>query len=86
MLRIIGFLGNMIILIMFNISFFDGINHYEFFWYIIYILLTILLLINLYFVTGSNKVIPLYIKRKKLEQEIKIREAENKLKELQDKK
>ena len=42
----------------------------------------ILFILNIYFLVGPS---PLYFKRKKLEEEIKIQEAKNKLKELQNK-
>jgi len=46
--------------------------------------LLILSILNIYFVIGTYKgPVSLYLKRKKLEEEIKIQEAENKLKDLQ---
>ena len=42
-----------------------------------------LLILNIYYLLGRTD---LYLKRKRLEEEIKIQEAENKLKELRDKK
>jgi uncharacterized protein YneF (UPF0154 family) len=51
---------------------------------ILFILLIILFLLNFYFILGIGKNI--YFKRKRLEEEIKIQEAENKLRELKEKK
>ena len=46
--------------------------------------LLILSILNIYFVIGTYKgPVSLYLKRKKLEEEIKIQEAENRLKDLQ---
>ncbi|MBA7590366.1 hypothetical protein ES708_32482 [subsurface metagenome] len=47
--------------------------------YLVFIPLIILFILNVYFLAGPSS---LYFKRKKLEEEIKIQEAENKLKEL----
>lgn len=47
-------------------------------------ILIILSTLNIYFIIGTYRVpVSLHLKRKKLEEEIKIQEAENKLKELQ---
>lgn len=44
----------------------------------------ILCVLNIYFIIGTYRgPVSLYLKRKKLEEEIKIQEAENKLKDLQ---
>lgn len=52
--------------------------------YIVLIPLIILFVLNIYFILGTcHGTISLYLKRKKLEEEIKIQEAENRLKELQ---
>ena len=46
--------------------------------------LTLLCILNIYFIIRSYRgYVSLYLKRKKLEEEIKIQEAENKLKNLQ---
>ena len=46
-------------------------------------ILIILSTLNIYFIIGTYRgPVSLYLKRKKLEEEIKIQEAENKLKEL----
>ncbi len=47
--------------------------------YFVFIPLIILFVLNTYFLIGPSS---LYFKRKRLEEEIKIQEAENKLKEL----
>jgi len=51
--------------------------------FVVVIPLAILSILNIYFITGKYRVpVSLYLKRKKLEEEIKIQEAENKLKDL----
>ena len=50
--------------------------------YFVFIPLIILFFLNTYFLIGPSS---LYFKRKRLEEEIKIQEAENKLKDLQSK-
>jgi len=55
--------------------------------YIWLISLMIFFFLNILFIlSGSKGDISLYFKRKRLEEEIKIQEAENKLRELQNKK
>jgi len=52
--------------------------------FVVVIPVVILSILNIYFITGIYRgPVSLYLKRKKLEEEIKIQEAENKLKELQ---
>jgi hypothetical protein len=85
MLRIIALIGNFIFL--FLSLFFAILNipdHEPEPFYIIFIPLIILLLINIYFISAIHHgTIFLYFKRKGLEEEIKIQEAKNKLKDLQ---
>ena len=87
MLRIIALIGNFIFL--FLSLFFTILNIPDrepepFF--IIFIPLIILLVINIYFISGIHHgTIFLYFQRKRLEEEIKIQEAKNKLKGLQSK-
>ena len=52
--------------------------------YILMLPIIFFFLLNIYYILGGHRSsISLYLKRKKLEEEIKIQEAENKLKELQ---
>ena len=82
MLRIILIIGNASLLIyLFTIPIYNNTAQIKF---IIFILLALL---NIYFIkTTYSGSLFLSNKRKKLEEEIKIREAENKLKDLQLKK
>jgi len=85
MLRIILLIGNISLLVLSIIILVININDPEgAIFFIIVILLIILSVLNIYFirVTYSGN-ISLYLKRKRLEEEIKIQEAENKLKDLQ---
>ncbi len=82
MLRIILLIGNFGVLILsiiaFVILFPDSKTQPTF--YFVFIPLIILFILNVYFLIGPFS---LYFKRKKLEEEIKIQEAKNKLKVLQ---
>ena len=52
--------------------------------FVVIIPVAILSILNVYFIIGTYRgPVSLYLKRKKLEEQIKIQEAENKLKELQ---
>jgi len=84
MLNIIALIGNIISLFGFLFMIIRNISDHEpepF--YIIIIPLVILFVINIYLISEIYKGnISLYFKRKRLEEEIKIKEAENKLKNL----
>lgn len=55
--------------------------------YVWFLTLMVFFFINILFILSGNKNdISLYFQRKRLEEEIKIQEAENKLRELKDKK
>ena len=81
-MRIILLIGNFIFLVLSVIAFVsffpDGKKDPTF--YLVFIPLIILFVLNVYFLAGPSS---LYFKRKRLEEEIKIQEAKNKLKELQ---
>ena len=85
MLRIILLIGNIGLLVLSIIILVININDPEgAVFFIIVILLIILSALNIYFIRGTySGNISLYLKRKRLEEEIKIQEAENKLKDLQ---
>lgn len=85
MLRIILLIGNIGLLVLSIIILVININDPEgAVFFIIVILLIILSILNIYFIRGTySGTISLYLKRKRLEEEIKIQEAENKLEELQ---
>ena len=85
MLRIILLIGNIGLLVLSIIILVININDPEgAVFFIIVILLIILSALNIYFIRGTySGNISLYLKRKRLEEEIKIQEAENRLKELQ---
>lgn len=84
MLRIILLIGNVGLFIYSILALIMNINDpgvAEVFFVVIPI--AILSIFNIYFITGPYRgPVSLYLKRKKLEEEIKIQEAENKLKEL----
>ena len=85
MLRIILIIGNAGLFVYSIIALITNINDpgvAEMF--VVVIPLVILSILNIYFITGTYRgPVSLYLKRKKLEEEIKIQEAENKLKDLQ---
>jgi len=84
MIRIIALLGNIVCVILTFILFILGIrDNVETPIYFIIISLLILFLLNTYLLSKNGF---LYLKRKRLEEEIKIQEAENKLREIKDKK
>ena len=85
MLRITTLLGNLGLLILSIYGLTQIINDPGVtFMFGLLIPLLILSILNIYFVIGTYKgPVSLYLKRKKLEEEIKIQEAENKLKDLQ---
>ena len=85
MLRIVLLIGNIGLFILSIIGLADVINDPEAtFMFSILIPLIILSVLNIYFIIGTYRgPFSLYLKRKKLEEEIKIQEAENKLKDLQ---
>jgi len=85
MLRIVLLIGNIGLFILSIIGLADVINDPEAtFMLSILIPLIILSVLNIYFIIGTYRgPFSLYLKRKKLEEEIKIQEAENKLKDLQ---
>jgi len=87
MLRIIVLLCNFVSIIIVIFIFVYNIYILKFPLDIEYILLLpimIFFFLNIYYVLGGHRgSISLYLKRKKLEEEIKIQEAENKLKDLQ---
>jgi len=84
MLRIILLIGNIGLLVLSIIILVININDPEgVVFFIIVILLVILSALNIYFIRGTYfGDISLYLKRKRLEEEIKIQEAKNRLKEL----
>ncbi len=81
-MRIILLIGNFIVLVLSIIAFVslfsDSRTNPRL--YFVFIPLITLFILNTYFLIGPSS---LYFKRKKLEEEIKIQEAENKLKDLQ---
>ena len=80
-LRIILLIGNfgvLILSIILFVSLFSDSRTQPTF-YLVFIPLIILFILNVYFLAGPSS---LYFKRKKLEEEIKIQESENKLREL----
>ena len=83
MLRIILIIGNAICgAFMIYKIFTEGLNKNDYTVNILIITMTILFVLNVCCLLGIwNKT---YLKRKRLEEEIKIQEAENKLKELQN--
>ena len=85
MLRIILLMGNAGLLVFSIIGLVININEpggMDFF--IPCTILIILSTLNIYFIIGTYRgPVSLYLKRKKLEEEIKIKEAENKLQNLQ---
>ena len=85
MLRITTLLSNLGLLILSIYGLTQIINDPEVtFMFGFLIPLLILSILNIYFVIGTYKgPVSLYLKRKKLEEEIKIQEAENRLKDLQ---
>lgn len=86
MLRIVLLIGNvgLFILPIIGLSFFINDPETPPFVFGILISIIILCVLNIYFIIGTYRVpVSLYLKRKKLEEEIKIQEAENRLKELQ---
>jgi len=86
MLRIILLVGNISIFILPIIGLNFSINDPETPPLIFGILVPLIILsaLNIYFIIGTYRgPVSLYLKRKKLEEEIKIQEAENKLKDLQ---
>ena len=85
MLRITTLLGNLGLLILSIYGLTQIINDPgAIFMFGLLIPLLILSILNIYFVIGTYKgPVSLYLKRKKLEEEIKIQEAENRLKDLQ---
>jgi Na+(H+)/acetate symporter ActP len=86
-LRIIVLLGNIVGIIGVIYVGIDSSSYNQIGDYIWLLTLMIFFLLNMLFILGGSKSnISLYLKRKSLEEEIKIQEAENKLKELQDKK
>ena len=84
MLKITTLLGNLGLLILSIYGLIQIINDPEVtFMFKLLIPLLILSILNIYFVIGTYKgPFSLYLKRKRLEEEIKIQEAENKLKDL----
>ncbi len=78
-LLLIGNFGVLILSIILFISLFPDSRTQPTF-YFVFIPLIIVFILNVYFFAGPSS---LYFKRKKLEEEIKIQEAENKLKDLQ---
>jgi len=84
MLRIILIIGNAICgAFMIYTIFTEGLSKNDYTVNILIIAVTILLVLNVCYLLGIwNKT---YLKRKRMEEEIKIQEAENKLKELQNK-
>lgn len=84
MTRIIALLGNIVCVILIFVFLILGIrDNLETPFYIIMLSLLILFSLNTYMLSKNGF---LYLKRKKIEEEIKIQEAENKLRELQNKK
>lgn len=85
MLKIILLIGNIGLLVLSIYGLTEVINDPEAtFMFSILIPLIILSVLNIYFIIGTYRgPVSLYLKRKKLEEEIKIQEAENKLKDLQ---
>ena len=85
MLRIILLIDNIGLLVLSIIILVININDPEgAVFFIIVILLIILSVLNIYFIRGTySGNISLYLKRKRLEEEVKIQEAKNRLKELQ---
>ena len=88
MLRITTLLGNLGLLILSIYGLIQIINDPgAIFMFGLLIPLLILSILNIYFVIGTYKgPFSLYLKRKRLEEEIKIQEAENKLKDLKSQK
>jgi hypothetical protein len=89
-IRIIALLGNIVGIIgVIYVSFDSQLSNYkmQILDYIWLISLMIFFFLNILFIlSGSKGDISLYFKRKRLEEEIKIKEAENRLRELQSKK
>jgi len=87
-LRIIAMLGNIIGIIgVIYVGIDSSLSSYkmQIIDYIWLLTLMVFFLLNLIFILNGNKsAISLYFKRKGLEEEIKIQEAENKLKELKN--
>lgn len=85
MLRIILLIGNISLFILSIVGLTEVINDSEAtFMFSILIPIIILSVLNIYFITGTYRSpFSLYLKRKRLEEEIKIQEAENRLKKLQ---
>lgn len=85
MLRIILLIGNIGLFILSIVGLTEVINDSEAtFMFSILIPIIILSVLNIYFITGTYRSpFSLYLKRKRLEEEIKIQEAENRLKKLQ---
>ena len=81
MLRIILLIGNVVAFVL-SVSFFSSLyydNEMDPTSYFVFISLIVLLITNIYFLIDPS----LYFKRKRLEEKIKIQEAENKLQKLQ---
>jgi amino acid permease len=89
-IRIIALLGNIVGIIgVIYVSFANQLSNYKMqtLDYLWLISLMIFFFLNILFILSGNKNdISLYFQRKRLEEEIKIQEAENKLRELQNKK
>ncbi|HUS49270.1 MAG TPA: hypothetical protein VMZ91_03850 [Candidatus Paceibacterota bacterium] len=84
-LRIILLIGNFGLLVLLLIILVINRNDSEgVFFFTILSILVVLSVLNIYFIRETyHGSFSLYLKRKKLEEEIKIQEAKNKLKELQ---
>ncbi|MDD3859781.1 MAG: hypothetical protein PHW83_06245 [Bacteroidales bacterium] len=89
-IRIIALLGNIVGIIgVIYVSFDSQLSNYKIqtLDYVWLISLMIFFFLNILFILSGNKNdISLYFQRKRLEEEIKIQEAENRLRELQNKK
>jgi len=89
-IRVIALLGNIVGIIgVIYVSFDSHLSGYEIqiLDYVWLVTLMIFFFLNILFILGENKnAISLYLQRKRLEEEIKIQEAENKLKALKNKK
>ncbi|MCG2791570.1 MAG: hypothetical protein L6305_07460 [Actinomycetia bacterium] len=86
MLRIVTLVGNIGLLITLIIILIINQLSEGALFFIIFSTLVVLSVLNIYFIINIGACrgpFSLYLKRKKLEEEIKIQEAENKLKELQ---